>query len=119
MDEKLEAVRAWLELRRRELTQGLEHNLEDLQAEGHHLADLEELASDVSADATIFEQFRSSSESIEKIDRAIDRLDEGTYTTCEDCEGEIAPERLEAIPFATQCIDCKRKEEQRAQRGLA
>lgn len=111
MNEKLQAIRAWLELRRRELSLGMEHGLEDLQAEGHHLADLEELASDVSADATIFEHFRSSSESIEKIDEAITRLDAGEYTKCEDCGEEIAPERLEAIPFATQCIECKRLEE--------
>lgn len=39
------------------------------------------------------------------IDRALARLDAGTYGICERCGRPIAPERLEALPFATLCID--------------
>jgi RNA polymerase-binding protein DksA len=42
---------------------------------------------------------------------ALRKIDEGTYGRCERCGNEIAPERLEAIPYATQCIDCRRKGE--------
>jgi DnaK suppressor protein len=45
------------------------------------------------------------------IDSALARIDEGTYGTCVNCGAQIAPERLEAMPWATLCIDCKRKEE--------
>jgi DnaK suppressor protein len=45
------------------------------------------------------------------IDTALARIEDGTYGTCVNCGAQIAPERLEAMPWATLCIDCKRKEE--------
>lgn len=45
------------------------------------------------------------------IDSALNRIEDGTYGTCVNCGAQIAPERLEAMPWATLCIDCKRKEE--------
>ena len=45
------------------------------------------------------------------IDEALIRIDAGTYGICVNCGAQIAPERLEAMPWATLCIDCKRKEE--------
>jgi DnaK suppressor protein len=45
------------------------------------------------------------------IDQALTRIDAGTYGVCVNCGAQIAPERLEAMPWATLCIDCKRKEE--------
>ena len=45
------------------------------------------------------------------IDAALKRIDEGTFGTCRTCGKPIAQERLDALPYTTQCIDCKRKEE--------
>jgi RNA polymerase-binding protein DksA len=45
------------------------------------------------------------------IDSALKRIDEGTFGSCRSCGQPIAVERLEALPYTTQCIDCKRKEE--------
>jgi len=45
------------------------------------------------------------------IDAALERIDAGTYGACATCERPIGDERLEAIPYAAQCIDCRRKEE--------
>ena len=45
------------------------------------------------------------------IDAALARLDEGTFGTCLKCGTEITLERLEALPYATQCIEDKRREE--------
>jgi DnaK suppressor protein len=45
------------------------------------------------------------------IDAALGRIDAGTYGRCERCAKPIARERLEALPWATKCIDCKRLEE--------
>ena len=45
------------------------------------------------------------------IDVALERIDEGTFGTCRGCNEQIAIERLEALPYTSQCIDCKRREE--------
>jgi DnaK suppressor protein len=45
------------------------------------------------------------------IDSALARIDEGTYGMCERCGTAIGRERLEALPWATKCIACKRLEE--------
>lgn len=44
------------------------------------------------------------------VERALGKIESGTdYGRCERCGREIAPERLEAIPWAALCIDCKQK----------
>ena len=43
------------------------------------------------------------------VERAIAKMDAGTYGTCERCGNAIPPERLEALPWAVLCIDCKQK----------
>jgi RNA polymerase-binding transcription factor len=43
------------------------------------------------------------------VDRALAKVTGGTYGACERCGNPISPERLEAIPWATLCIDCKQK----------
>jgi RNA polymerase-binding transcription factor len=40
---------------------------------------------------------------------AIDRIDDGSYGICLECEEEIAPKRLKAIPWAELCIDCQER----------
>jgi RNA polymerase-binding protein DksA len=45
------------------------------------------------------------------IDTALARMDAGTYGICDNCATRISEERLEAIPWTTLCIDCKRKEQ--------
>jgi RNA polymerase-binding transcription factor DksA len=45
------------------------------------------------------------------IDEALQRIDQGTFGACGRCGKPIAEERLEAIPYANRCIDCKRLEE--------
>lgn len=46
-----------------------------------------------------------------QIDRAMQRVTEGRYGTCEDCERAISPERLSAWPEATRCVDCQWRHE--------
>lgn len=45
------------------------------------------------------------------IDAALERIEDGTYGKCVNCGAQIPEERLEAMPWATLCIECKRKEE--------
>ena len=41
------------------------------------------------------------------LDRALEKLEEGTYGTCDECNRDIAPERLEALAWATRCVSCQ------------
>ena len=50
-------------------------------------------------------------ETLKKIDQAIQRLEDGTYGRCEECEREISEARLRALPFATLCRDCQEQAE--------
>ena len=52
---------------------------------------------------------QTDSKLLRAIDEAIHRIDQGTYGICMECENEIAPARLEAVPWTRVCIDCKAK----------
>ena len=55
---------------------------------------------------------------LEEIDYALQKIKDGSYGQCEECEGPIVAVRLEAIPTARLCKDCKEKEERSPQRGF-
>jgi DnaK suppressor protein len=44
---------------------------------------------------------------VEEIDRALAKIDEGTYGVCEQCGEQIPKERLRALPYAALCVRCK------------
>jgi DnaK suppressor protein len=51
---------------------------------------------------------RALRSNLHDVDRALAKIAGGTYGTCERCGRPIADERLEAIPWALLCIDCKK-----------
>jgi DnaK suppressor protein len=71
--------------------------------------------SQAAAATHVFEQQRDlalrdrSRTELHLVEKALRKLENGTYGTCESCGNPIAPERLEAIPWAPLCIDCARK----------
>ena len=46
------------------------------------------------------------------IERALSRLETGAFGVCQACGSEIDSERLLALPYAEQCIDCQKRLEQ-------
>jgi DnaK suppressor protein len=70
--------------------------------------------SQAAAATQVFEQQRDlalrdrNTTHLAEIEAAIARLDDGTYGTCVRCGRPIAPERLDALPWAAHCIDCQR-----------
>ncbi len=71
--------------------------------------------SQAAAATHVFEQQRDlalrdrSRLELSRVEAALRAIDAGTYGTCESCGQPIAPARLEAIPWASMCIDCARK----------
>jgi DnaK suppressor protein len=74
----------------------------------NHLGDAATITFDREMDQSLGE---NSGHVLAAIDEALNRIEEGTFGTCARCGKPIAEERLEAIPYATKCIDCKRLEE--------
>ncbi|WP_330303915.1 MULTISPECIES: TraR/DksA family transcriptional regulator [unclassified Streptomyces] len=52
-------------------------------------------------------------EMLEQTERALERLDAGTYGLCENCGNPIGKARMQAFPRATLCVECKQKQERR------
>ena len=73
-----------------------------------HLAETATVTLDREIDHTLQEH---SVRMLGAVDGAIERLDAGTYGLCTTCSGAIPSERLEAYPWASLCIDCKRASE--------
>jgi DnaK suppressor protein len=53
------------------------------------------------------------SRELAQIESALDRIHQGRYGRCETCDHPIAPTRLKALPYATECISCARRDERR------
>lgn len=51
------------------------------------------------------------------IDATLTRLDAGRYGTCEDCLEKIVPARLQAYPYASQCLECANDAERQQKRA--
>lgn len=76
------------------------------------------------ADAAVTTDFRERAmwlvqdqrQKLELIEQALKRIANGSYGHCETCGGAINPERLEALPYATQCIRCQEQAERHSRR---
>ena len=56
-------------------------------------------------------------ELIAKIDASLKKIEDESFGLCVKCEGPIAKMRLDAIPYALYCMDCKKELEQEEHRG--
>ncbi len=88
-----------------------QETLSDVSGENNyrdHMADQGSATFARELDATLEEQAR---ETLAQIERALARIDAGTYGACERCGTVIPAERLEAMPEAELCVACKEHEE--------
>jgi DnaK suppressor protein len=56
---------------------------------------------------------RSIAAALAEVDRALEKVDEGTYGLCDECEQSIGAERLEVVPAATLCVTCSARSSSR------
>jgi len=50
-------------------------------------------------------------EKLKQLEEALERVEDGSFGTCEQCEAKIPKGRLKVLPFSTTCVDCKSKQE--------
>ena len=78
----------------------------DISGWSTHMADA---GTDAADRETTLELAASEQKILDKINHALERLDEGLYGVCELCNGEISEDRLEAIADSTVCMKCMDK----------
>jgi RNA polymerase-binding protein DksA len=98
-----ERARLYSEVEQREDEQALTAVSADAELEELDSADAAAGTADRQTELMLRENVRDQ---IEKIDRALARIDSGEYGRCERCGKPIAAARLEALPYATLCITC-------------
>ena len=106
------AVRELLvrELARLEKRLGMIEN-DDTTVEAANVGDLADAASQDEARAVLRGLQQTETEQLEQIKRALARIEAGTFGACVRCGCRIEEARLEALPHAPTCINCRRREE--------
>jgi DnaK suppressor protein len=99
--------------RRRELQNRVQGRLRDVRTDqSHEVCDeLERSSDDIHGDIELA-LLQMKAEMLTRVDTALVQLDAGMYGRCFECDGEIAQERLRALPFAVRCRACEERREQ-------
>ena len=97
--------------RRKLLATAKKSLIEDTKLDPNDLADEIDLASSENAQAMALRLRDREKFLLRKIERAIERLENGEFGICEQCDDEISLRRLEARPVTTLCIRCKEDQE--------
>ena len=84
---------------------------EDMTLDANDLPDEMDLASSEYLQSFTFRLRGREKAFLEKIDRALTKIKENTFGTCEECGEEISIKRLEARPETSLCIKCKEDQE--------
>ena len=87
--------------------------MEESNFDTDDLPDEIDLASSEYAQSMVFRLRDREKFLLKKIEKALSRIEEGTFGVCERCEEPIHPKRLEARPVTTLCIRCKEEQEKK------
>ncbi|MDA8745285.1 TraR/DksA family transcriptional regulator [Rubripirellula amarantea] len=118
--ESIKKLRDQLIRRRDALHRALEGDLSLLrELHQERTGDILDAAADTVQDELNSQLIEAESRELTAINDAIARFDNGCYGNCEGCEKPIPLTRLRAIPYATDCIDCRRKAERMTTKGGA
>src|SRR5215217_384830 len=110
-----------LEERRREIMDQVQEKIRDVRTESPNNPATGVLDAVESSEADIqgeieFALIQMKAETLNKIEEALRRLEEGTFGYCFECGEEISERRLRALPFAVRCKDCEEAREVAQQR---
>jgi DnaK suppressor protein len=114
--ERTERLRQFLLLRRQEVQQQIDellarHRADQTRWREESVADNEDISMQNSASHQQLSILEIRNQVRLQLDAALQRLEEGAYGQCEDCQNPISEQRLTALPFARRCIDCQRHAE--------
>ena len=117
--ERYDVLRRMLEERRGEIQEKLRAIREGIPSYQDEVRDSEEQNVTDFAQEMDFALMEMKARTLIRIDEALQRVDQGTYGTCDECGQDIAEARLLAVPFALLCLECQEREETLAAEGRA
>jgi len=110
----LKRFKTMLEESKRQLLLSAKKTLtEESSFDTDDLPDEIDLASSEYAQSMVFRLRDREKFLLKKIEKALMRIEDGTFGVCERCEEPISPKRLEARPVTTLCIRCKEEQEKK------
>jgi DnaK suppressor protein len=114
MDKKrLEYYKKKLQTRREELLKTIARTAEEgRQADDDPTVDLADKAANSYTKEFLFGMTNSDRATLALIDTALKRIKGSEYGVCANCQEEMLPKRLDAVPWAKHCIACQEKMEQ-------
>jgi DnaK suppressor protein len=108
---KLDYFRNLLLERKQALMEGVTDTVEGMSDEDETFPDPNDRAT-LESDRNFVLRIRDRERKlITKIDKALARLEDGTFGVCEECGEKISEKRLKARPVTTLCIECKEEQE--------
>jgi len=109
---QLKKFRTLLEEKRDEIVKRAQQTLtEDMALDANELPDEMDLASTEYLQSFTFRLRGREKSFLSKIQKAIEKIDQGDFGNCEECGEEISLKRLEARPETSLCIRCKEAQE--------
>lgn len=110
-----------LEERRREMLGEVHTKIKNVRTEGAsgmmQTVEMGDASKAEVHDDIEFALIQMKAETLQKIEAALVRLEEGAYGNCSECGDEISQQRLRALPFALRCKDCEEAREVAQQRA--
>jgi DnaK suppressor protein len=115
---QLKKFKALLESKRDEILKRAKQTLnDDMTLDTNDLPDEMDLASSEYLQSFTFRLRGREKSFLDKIERALQKIEEGSFGNCEECGEEVSVKRLEARPETTLCIRCK-EDQERAERDF-
>jgi DnaK suppressor protein len=100
-----------LETRSKALRKALAGELADLRNNGSENGDSADVAFDAGSEEISTQLAELEARELTQIEKALGRINQGTYGLCEFCQTKIPVARLNALPYSTTCVDCQREME--------
>ena len=108
----LKKFKTMLEEKRDEIVKKAKQTLsEDMMLDANDLPDEMDLASSEYLQSFTFRLRGREKSFLDKIEKAVEKIEDGSFGNCEECGEEITMKRLEARPETSLCIRCKEDQE--------
>ena len=109
---KIKAFRGTLEEKKEQILETFtKNNSYGREADGEPTQDIADKAANSYTKEFLFSLANSERQLLKQVDEALSRIEARSYGVCASCEDSLNLKRLQAVPWATLCIDCQEKQE--------